>query len=139
MGVKVVWDNDEQTILRVEFAGLWTWDDFCVVANHGLDLIQQADHRIGLIACYHQGDTMLPTGLFRRDCRGRCLKKNLDVLLQAVVAVAVVGRSPGVEMMIASFCRIYQQIRPDVFEVASIEDAHTLLYQKLNGNHAQTL
>ena len=28
MGVKVQWDNSEKTIIRYDFSGRWTWDEF---------------------------------------------------------------------------------------------------------------
>lgn len=49
MGIKVIWDNDEKTIVRYNFDSQWTWDDFYMARSEAYDLIDTVNHKIGVI------------------------------------------------------------------------------------------
>jgi hypothetical protein len=36
--IQVLWDNDEKTIIRWDFKGAWTWEDWYTSVNHALEL-----------------------------------------------------------------------------------------------------
>lgn len=46
MAVDIVWDNDEQTILRYDVEGHWTWDQFMIAYKKGLDMLTHITHRV---------------------------------------------------------------------------------------------
>jgi hypothetical protein len=46
MAVSVAWDNDEQTILRYDVKGHWTWDEFTVAFKQGLAMVAAVTHRV---------------------------------------------------------------------------------------------
>lgn len=39
MSVTVQWDNEEQTIIRYDFAGRWTWDEFYQAYDQGKKMV----------------------------------------------------------------------------------------------------
>ena len=49
MGVTVHWDNDHQTVIRYDFTGHWTWDDFQAAIHTAVALRQSADTTVDVI------------------------------------------------------------------------------------------
>jgi hypothetical protein len=138
VSINIAWDNDEHTIMRMDFAGLWTWEDYCRAINRILECIQDEEGRIGLIA-HFQADTMVPTGLIGRNCEERtCMNIYGPVVSQQIAAVVVIGRNPRVDIMLSGFCRAYQQMKLVLSETASLDEARALLREQINGNHAQS-
>ena len=49
MGITVVWDDDAKSIIRWDFEGYWTWEDFQAGVEQSLEMAQSVTHRIDVI------------------------------------------------------------------------------------------
>ncbi len=49
MGVQVQWDNPQKTILRYDFTGRWTWDEFYAAYNIAKILLSTTPHKVYFI------------------------------------------------------------------------------------------
>lgn len=63
MGINVVWDNDEQTIIRYEFNGRWTWNDLFAALDKVQEMSTSVEHRVDAIIDLSRADLM-PAGAF---------------------------------------------------------------------------
>jgi len=56
MGIAVIWDNSEKTILRYDIQGAWTWDDLRRAMDEIFTLMDESSApRIGTIANFVAG------------------------------------------------------------------------------------
>jgi hypothetical protein len=49
MGIKLIWDNDEKTILRRVLLGRWTAEEYLNSVNRAYKLLNGLDHTVHLI------------------------------------------------------------------------------------------
>lgn len=49
MSVSAWWDNDEQTIVRYDFEGHWTWEEFYPVYEQAIAMERGVPHRVDVI------------------------------------------------------------------------------------------
>ena len=49
MGIEIVWDDPEETIIRYIFDTNWTWDDFYTARDHAYRLIDIRQVRVAVI------------------------------------------------------------------------------------------
>jgi hypothetical protein len=45
MGISVEWDNSEKTIVRFDYSGKWTWDEFYTYVKQANELMDTVDYR----------------------------------------------------------------------------------------------
>lgn len=61
MPLSVYWDNDEQTIIRCDSAGKWTWDEYHMALDEVAALARSVNHRVDLISI-GTPDSAMPKG-----------------------------------------------------------------------------
>jgi hypothetical protein len=49
MGVTIQWDNAEKTVLRYDFMGRWTWDEFYAAYDIAKPMILSVTHKVDFI------------------------------------------------------------------------------------------
>lgn len=49
MGVQVQWDNPEKTIIRYDFSGRWTWDEFYVAYDKAKVMLSGTTQKVHFI------------------------------------------------------------------------------------------
>lgn len=50
MPVEVNWDNDAQTVMRYDLRGKWTWEEYYVALNRGVEMRRSVTHTVDVIA-----------------------------------------------------------------------------------------
>ena len=55
MGVNVLWDNEEKTIIRQDYQGPWTWNEFFQACAQSAGMMREVTHRVDLVADLKQG------------------------------------------------------------------------------------
>ena len=65
MAVEVIWDNDEQTVIRYRLVGAWTWEEIRVAAATSNTMLDAAGRKIDFIYDM-QGSTALPQNAITR-------------------------------------------------------------------------
>lgn len=56
MGINVVWDNPEKTIVRADIVGRWGITDLNIALKRGLDMIDSLENDVDVIVNALQGD-----------------------------------------------------------------------------------
>lgn len=101
MGIAVVWDDDEKTIIRWDFDEKWTWDDFHEAFRISMDMGENLTYRVDVIPNATQSPHM-PVGALAEF-------KRLDSQLPDIVKLIVVaGTSAFTRSMIELFGKIYR-------------------------------
>ena len=54
MSVIVTWDNDEKTILRYQFGGKWTWDEYLEALQDGRTMMANVSHYVCILNDMHE-------------------------------------------------------------------------------------
>jgi len=60
MGITITWDNEDRTILRLDFAGMWSWEEYDEAVDSAYIMIAQSGHKVDIITNLSR-DTILPT------------------------------------------------------------------------------
>src|SRR5574341_205893 len=50
MPTEIAWDNPEQTLIRIDFNGSWTWADYDRAFDDAHALAREVDHRVDILA-----------------------------------------------------------------------------------------
>jgi hypothetical protein len=50
MGIKVQWDNEQHTLVRWDFLGVWNWNDFLAAQNESNTLIKSVPYTVDIIS-----------------------------------------------------------------------------------------
>ncbi len=58
MPVSVIWDNEEQTIIRYVFEGRWTLDELFVVMEQEDQMIASVEHMVDIIVDFQNSGTV---------------------------------------------------------------------------------
>lgn len=54
MSVQVFWDNPEKTVVRYDFEGRWTWDEFYPAYKQAIEMELSVAHRVDVIVNLEQ-------------------------------------------------------------------------------------
>lgn len=49
MGITLDWDNEQQTIILIEYERPWNWDDFDQTAHALINTMGQVDHKVHIV------------------------------------------------------------------------------------------
>ncbi len=60
MTVQTSWDDNEKTIVHVDFIGHWTWQEAHQAIDTMIALIESVDHRVHIIIDMHGGSHVPP-------------------------------------------------------------------------------
>ncbi|NWF70281.1 MAG: hypothetical protein HXY40_14440 [Chloroflexi bacterium] len=83
MGIRVVWDNSEQTIVRFDFEAKWNFLDFDYVIHECISMMRKVSHRVDvLINIGESGPLAVGAVLETRDLR-ETLPSNFGVMVFA--------------------------------------------------------
>ena len=123
MGVQVCWDNPEQTILRYDFEGQWTWDEFHTAAGEAFAMTTSVPHVVDTISYFHKG-TLLPANAlyhFRQVMVNAPPNRGLN---------AIVGGTNLVRTTVYLFMKIYVILARRLLLCGSLEDARSVLTRR---------
>lgn len=119
MSIKVLWVDDEKTILRWYFDVRWDLDDYYHCVDKTYKLITGLEHTVHIIM---HGEAMTPptnilSGMRRVDRR---IAPNQGL-------VVIVGADDYTRSMFETAARIAPKVMAEAHYVDTLEDVHTLL------------
>ncbi len=119
MGVNAIWDNAEKTILRQDFDGKWTWDEYFAASKRTQEMMGSVQHIVDVIANMKPGTIPMNGSalVYARDAM-RVLPN------RGKVAVVV---NPFVAAMLKIFKNFDRELGRDTYPVESVEAARKLL------------
>ncbi len=123
MGIKVIWDNEQKTVLRYEFDGRWHWIDFQQATKYAATLLDTVDHSVGVIIDLTHSQAVPEQPL-----------SNIKTALgnprhDKVGLTVVVGASLFLTALADSARRIYKSVSGnyDIDLARSLDEARTIL------------
>jgi hypothetical protein len=121
MGVEVVWDNAERTIIRSIFSGKWTWDDFYQSLDQTYGLMDSVKHSVHLIVDMRTS-RLMPSGSFMPHLQN--IRRKMHPNMGATV---MVGGGKFMEILSAIMDKLPRKREKKMQMVASLEEAYRYL------------
>ena len=95
MSIKVQWDNEEHTLLRWDFVGIWNWNDFQAAQKESNALINSVSYTVDIIGDVSQSHHVPPgaIGQFRTYRRndpentGRVVLVGASIYIKTIVEI----------------------------------------------------
>lgn len=123
MAVGITWDNPEQTTIRLNFEGIWTWHDFSEGLNHIFWLMDSVCHAVNIIIDIRNSTPPCEVASLRN------LKQSTRTPPTNVGCFVLIGNITFSNLVCFAFRRIYEM--GDTFFVAdSMERARTILAKR---------
>lgn len=120
MPMRVVWDQDDKTILRVEIEGTYTWDEYHEVLDEMFALADAHPSVYGVIAV-RSADAKVPPNAISHFTRTTKRFKQRPHL-----TVVNVKHDPFMSMMTQMFAKNYD-VTQQVHQAQTIEEAREIL------------
>ena len=127
MGIQVVWDNDEKTIIRYVFDVRWTWDDFYAARTDAYNLIDTVQHKIGVIFDAPPNVTLPPNMITHSRSAISKTHENTHVV------VVVVGNT-YVRAMLTMVRKLSKKAAEKLELAPTLDEARALVRERLAEN-----
>jgi hypothetical protein len=116
MGIQTDWDNAEKTILRSDFEGKWTWDEYFVTMKQVVEMMKAVDHRVDAIANMKPG--IMPIS-------GSAMSNARTALswLPANCGVIAIVTNPFVAALLSTFKQFDRRLGSLLISAKSVEEA----------------
>lgn len=124
MGVKVVWDNDERTIVRYVFAKQWKWDDFYAAVDTALMMIDSVPHHTGTIFDTPMGMS-IPSHLLTH------VKNVISRRHERTVVIVIIAQGLYIRSLLQIATKLSRDIAQKVQAVTTIDEAREIIYRRL--------
>ena len=124
MGIEIIWDTEEETILRYVFGEYWTWEDFFAAKDKAYNMIDAGGQKVGVIIDA-PANVWLPHKLIvhgRRALQGK--HKNTAI-------VVFVTSSPFVRTMVNAVITVSRGLNVYLSITSSVDDARVLIVKRL--------
>lgn len=123
MTIKVQWDNEEHTLLRWEFMGVWDWDDFLAAQKESNDLINSVPHTVDIISDVSKSQHLPPGAIGRFRTYRRDDPENTG-------RVVLVGASIYIKTIVEIFRGMFPNTGGNFSFANSLDEARSLLAPK---------
>jgi hypothetical protein len=120
MSVNVSWDNDDKTIIRYDFDGQWTWNDFNAATVDAFAMTRSVDHRVDSISYFNKGAALPPNALFQFRRAMANAPKNRG-------KTVIVGGSAFIKTMVAVFSHLNRELGERLALADTLDEARANL------------
>ena len=123
MPITVHWDDPHQTIVRWDFEGAWTWQDFYQAQAESDALITSVEHTVDVVANVARSPSLPRNPLSRYRQARQSTPRNRGV-------VVVVGANSFVMSIIQIYNPVFgRKLRDEFLFADTLDDARTLIKQ----------
>lgn len=123
MGIDVLWDDSERTILRYDFEPEWTWVEFWEAIDESNAMMLSVPYTVDFIGNFSNGK--LPSiGSFR------ILKRSREVSPDNLGLIVLVGMNDFIRVLLEVFTKIYPALGARMVAVHTLEEARALLAER---------
>ncbi|MCA0458964.1 MAG: hypothetical protein LCI00_33755 [Chloroflexi bacterium] len=125
MGISVVWDNPERTIIRFIYNGQWSLDNFYQALNESHQMMDSVDFRVGIIIDM-ENSKLVPNGVLSHG-------KNVSMRKHQNQGKSVIVGAGG---LVRTLFDVYRKVYRTSFDdtayhfVSNLDEARTLLLQQ---------
>jgi hypothetical protein len=124
MGIQVVWDDEQHTVIRYIFDRTWTWEDFFAAKATAFALIEASQRKISVIMDA-PGDSVLPRNMLSHF--GSAMRKKHP----NTAIVVVVIRTPFIRSMMNLLMHLSPTATNSIRLASTLEEARQLADQRL--------
>ncbi len=125
MGIQVIWDNQDKTVLRYIFDTHWTWEDFYTAKGMAYSMIDTVPHKIGVIFDAPHGIT-LPSNMLTHS------KSAVNKLHPNTSCVIVVVSNLYLRSMLTMVMRLSRKAAETLTLVSTLDEARALVAARLD-------
>lgn len=122
MPVRVVWDDDAQTIIRWDYEGKWTWVEVSTAFETVVRLMRSVDHTVCIIHDLSRSAGLPGAALTNARRFTAALPENWDISV-------VVGAGTFIESVLSVFSKVYQKLGARYRTARSLDEARALIAQ----------
>ncbi len=125
MGITVVWDNPEQTVLRYIYSGQWNLDNFYQALQESREMMDKVHCRVGVIIDV-QNSKLVPNGVLSHG-------KNVSVRKHPNQGKSIIVGASG---LVRTLFDVYKKVYRTSFDdsayafAATLEEARKALLQE---------
>lgn len=120
MSIEVYWEDEEQTIVRYDFKGHWTWDEFYPVLEKALEMERAKPYRVDVILDMRKNE-VVPANVLTH------LKSIADHQPDNIGISVFVSENRFLLSLFSVGTRFYSRIGHYFRVVSSIEEAHQMI------------
>ena len=131
MGIEVVWDNEEKTIIRYDYGSAWTWEDYWAASQSAREMLKTVAYEVDIIANFEAGMRPPLSAISH-------FKQSLDTTPENLGVVVVAGRDDLLKALVSIFNKIYDQFRLTVLIASSLDEARAILAERRARNPPST-
>jgi hypothetical protein len=91
MNIKLVWDNEEKTILRYVYAKGWNWVDFREAVKEAGVMLDTVKHKVNIIMDFREA-SMIPSGAITEAQRAFANQRHPNINITVLVGSSFVHR-----------------------------------------------
>ena len=123
MNIKVSWDNEEKTVIRYDFEGPWTWDEFRIAAEEVFAMTRSVEHQVDTISNFFPGVMLPPNAMFqfRRIMEDAPKNRGINV---------IVSSSAFIRTMVMMFGSVNRQLAKRLIIVDRLDQARAALAER---------
>ena len=131
MGVTVAWDNTEKTIMRFDYTGDWTWDDFDAVEPDLQAMMDSVDHQVDTIVVLETSS--VPLGALARFST---IVNSPSFTHPNAGLTVVVGASGLARALADIFGKAHKQTAAKIAMASTLEEAYAIIaeHRRLRGS-----
>jgi hypothetical protein len=130
MPIHVQFDNEQRTIMRYEFIGRWTWQEYHQAIEQGYTLSKPIPYTVNLILDFSQGNTLPHNALSIFGTSMKTPPRDFDFAV-------VVSQSAFIQMVVKVFQRVYREMGNKLIYVQTIKEAREVA-ERRQGNTVQS-
>ncbi len=123
MGIRVIWDNEDRTILRYVYEGRWDQADFNKAYAEAKTMLDSVNHKVGIIIDV-QKSHLIPNGIISRS-RNLVTTPSLNEGTNVIV-----GANGFIRSLVDTFTKIWRhgplEHRQIIF-ASTLEEARKML------------
>ncbi len=123
MPIPIRWEDPEQTIVRYDFEGHWTWDEYFAAMNQIYQMFGSVEHRVDAIANMKPG--IMPIGGSAMSAARSALRK-----LPPNRGVIVIIINPFISAMLSAFKQFDREFGTFLRSANSVEEARLLIQRE---------
>lgn len=123
MGIVLAWEDQEQSVIRVDYSGRWTWEDFFEGITHTVEMMDSVSGRVDIIENMKPG--VLPVSGSAINAARNGMRSFSDNLGLVVVVV-----NPYVRAIGTIFVNLNSEYRERIRMVDTIEQARAMISEQ---------
>ena len=129
MSVELYWDNDEQTVMLLEFEGQWTWDELFEKLDVARKAGERADYEISAIVNAASG-VHFPGGSLFKPVNLENAKKMLKMGAAGTGPVVIAGANPFIKTIYDTMSSLHKHATSKIYFAADVDEARLLLAER---------